>query len=232
MFEDKKKAVTFSYDDGVTQDVRLIELFNKYGLKATFNLNSGLLGREGRVKNSMGEATHNKVQKCDVASIYQGYEVAVHTVTHPDLKALDKAGIIQQVEDDRHALEEMVGYEIVGMAYPGGGINNNEYMASVIAENTPLKYARTITCNGSFELQSNLYRFQPTVYHMDFDKMFQLARDFVEGEWPADRIFYVWGHSYEFDYHDTWDKFEKLCSYISGRKDIFYGTNCETLLNA
>ncbi|HNX14524.1 MAG TPA: polysaccharide deacetylase, partial [Oscillospiraceae bacterium] len=37
MFDNKKKAVTFSYDDGVTQDIRLIELFNKYGMKATFN---------------------------------------------------------------------------------------------------------------------------------------------------------------------------------------------------
>lgn len=41
MWNGKKKAVTFSFDDGVTQDIRLIEIFNKYGLKGTFNLNSG-----------------------------------------------------------------------------------------------------------------------------------------------------------------------------------------------
>ncbi len=35
MFNRKMKAVTFSYDDGVTQDIRLIDMFNKYGLKAT-----------------------------------------------------------------------------------------------------------------------------------------------------------------------------------------------------
>ena len=40
MFHGKFKAVTFSYDDGVSQDVRLIALLDKYGLKATFNLNS------------------------------------------------------------------------------------------------------------------------------------------------------------------------------------------------
>ena len=44
MWNGKLKAVTFSYDDGVTQDIRLIEIFNKYNLKATFNLNSELLG--------------------------------------------------------------------------------------------------------------------------------------------------------------------------------------------
>ena len=43
------KAVTFSYDDGVTQDIRMINLLNKYGLKATFNLNSELLGRDGHL---------------------------------------------------------------------------------------------------------------------------------------------------------------------------------------
>jgi peptidoglycan/xylan/chitin deacetylase (PgdA/CDA1 family) len=44
----KKKALTFSYDDGVLQDIRLIELFNKYGMKATFNLNSEKLGTPAR----------------------------------------------------------------------------------------------------------------------------------------------------------------------------------------
>ena len=47
MFQGKMKAITFSYDDGVTQDQRLIAMLNHYGMKATFNLNSGLLGKPG-----------------------------------------------------------------------------------------------------------------------------------------------------------------------------------------
>ena len=46
MFGGINKAITFSYDDGVTQDVRLIEIFNKYNIKATFNLNLELLDRQ------------------------------------------------------------------------------------------------------------------------------------------------------------------------------------------
>ena len=42
MWDGKKRAVTFSYDDGVEQDRHLVELFNTYGMKATFNLNSGI----------------------------------------------------------------------------------------------------------------------------------------------------------------------------------------------
>ncbi len=49
MFNGKRKAVTFSYDDGVTQDIRLIELFDKYNLKCTFNLNSELFGINGNI---------------------------------------------------------------------------------------------------------------------------------------------------------------------------------------
>ena len=53
MWNGKKKAVTFSFDDGVTQDIRLIEILNKYGLKGTFNLNSGLMAKEKKVDDKI-----------------------------------------------------------------------------------------------------------------------------------------------------------------------------------
>jgi len=34
----KSGAVTFSYDDGRIEDIRLVETFNKYGVKGTFHL--------------------------------------------------------------------------------------------------------------------------------------------------------------------------------------------------
>ena len=45
----KKKALTLSYDDGVEQDIRLIDIMKKNGLKGTFNLNSGCYAPEGTV---------------------------------------------------------------------------------------------------------------------------------------------------------------------------------------
>ena len=39
----KKKAITFSYDDGVTQDIRLIELLNKYEERLNYHVNVDLL---------------------------------------------------------------------------------------------------------------------------------------------------------------------------------------------
>ena len=45
-FNGVNKAITFSFDDAVTQDIRLIELLNKYNLKCTFNVNSELLSKK------------------------------------------------------------------------------------------------------------------------------------------------------------------------------------------
>lgn len=226
----KKKAVTFSYDDGVTQDLRLIEIFDKYGLKATFNLNSELLGKSGELTCDGVRVAHNKVYPCDVAKIYKNHEVAVHTLTHPNLTQLNETEIIRQVENDRLRLSELCGYEVVGMAYPCGGVNNDERVADIIHNNTGVKYSRTITSTHSFEPQSELYRFNPTVYHRESKEMLKLCEEFLKLDTDTPALFYIWGHSYEFDIANTWDFFEDFCRLISGHNDIFYGTNKEVLL--
>ena len=234
MFNGKMKAVTFSYDDGVTQDKRLIEILNKYGLKATFNLNSGLLGKSNTLVRGGVTVNHNKIDPKDLKAVYSGHEVAAHTLTHPTLPTVaDDNEVIRQVEEDRLNLSDLAGYEVVGMAYPGGGVNNNERVAELIRKNTGIKYARTITSTYTYDPQVNLYRFNPTVYHVmesRKERLMELAEEFVNLTPETPKIFYVWGHSYEFDIADTWDYFEEFCKMISGRDDIFYGTNKEVLL--
>jgi len=227
----KMKTVTFSYDDGVTQDIRLIELLNKYGLKCTFNINSELLGKKDIFDYGEKKITHFKLEPEDVKSVYEGHEVAVHTLTHPNLTGLTDEEIIRQVEKDRLNLSEMVGYEVIGMAYPCGGVNNDDRTAKIIKENTGVKYCRTITCTSNFDPQNNLYRFNPSVYHLNFDTLMELGQKFVALEAKTPQIFYIWGHSYEMDYRpDYWIRLEEFFKLISNRSDIFYGTNKEVLL--
>ena len=228
----KRKAVTFSYDDGVTQDIRLIELLNKYGLKCTFNLNSELLGQRGILIRDGQRISHYKVHPEDVKYVYDGHEVAVHTLTHPNLTHLDKAAIIHQVEQDRLNLSALTQYEVVGMAYPYGGINNDDRVANIIKEHTGVSYCRTNTNTDYFCKQDNLYRFNPNVYHiMEFDRLMQLGQQFVELRSSTPQILYIWGHSYEMDFRpDYWIKLEEFFKLISNHQDIFYGTNREVLL--
>ena len=233
MFNGKQKAITFSYDDGVTQDVRLVELFNKYGLKGTFNLNSELLGRPGQLERNGRVVSHVKNAPEDVKYIYEGHEVAVHTLTHPFLPDIkDENEIIRQVEQDRLNLADLVGYEVVGMAYPGGGPNNDDRTAEIIKNHTGVKYARAIETNLSFKPQKNLYRFQGTIYHHEqWDLLFDTAEKFLNLNDGSPAIFYIWGHAYEFDiYPERWEIFERFCKMVSGKPDVFYGTNKEVLL--
>ena len=230
--QQKKKAVTFSFDDGVTQDIRMVELLNKYGLLATFNVNSDLLSQRGILDRNGKRISHYKLHPEDVKFMYDGHEVAAHTLTHPLLPGIkDENEIIRQVENDRENLSDLVGYEVIGMAYPCGGENNDDRVAEIIKNNTGIKYARTIKSVYDFELQTNLFRFNPSVYYLHFDKMMELGQKFVDLKTDKPQIFYIWGHSYEMDFEeDYWVKFEEFLKLISGKEDIFYGTNKEVLL--
>ena len=230
--KNKMKAVTFSYDDAVTQDIHFINLLNKYGLKCTFNLNSELLGKPNMLVREGMPISHYKIHPRDVAKVYEGHEIAVHTLTHPNLTEIaDDSEVIRQVENDRQRLSELAGYEVIGMAYPCGGVNNDDRVAKLIRENTGIKYARTITSTHNFDPQTNLYRFNPTVYSIHYDEMMELGKKFIELTPDTPQIFYIWGHTYEMDFaSDNWVKMEEFFKLISGHDDIFYGTNKEVLL--
>ena len=230
MFNGKMKAFTMSYDDGVFQDIRLIEILNRYGLKATFNLNSGLFGQQRILQVRGVPVNHNRLKAEDIRGVYAGHEVAAHTVTHAMLPECSQEEIVREVEADRLALSELTGYEVVGMAYANGGENNNDTVAQVIRERTNIQYARTITCTGNFAIQKNLLRYNPTVFHLRMDEMFALGEQFLALEPETPQLFYVWGHSYELDAENTWNRFEEFCRMMSGHPDVFYGTNREVLL--
>jgi hypothetical protein len=58
----------------------------------------------------------------------------------------------------------------------------------------------------------------------------QLAERFAAMEPETPQIFYIWGHSEEFDHDGNWDLIERFCDFFAGRDDIFFGTNKEVLL--
>ena len=231
MFYGKMKALTFSYDDGTTQDKRLVELFNKYNVKATFHINSGLLGNPGELLREGVHVRHDKVQKEEVRALYAGHEIAAHTLTHPNLINLDDAAVIKEVEEDRLALSELAGYEVVGLSYPCGGHCYDERIKNLLKKHTGIKYSRTTNSTHSFDEQTDLLEFHPTVHHhAEFDKMIELGKAFLDAKPEQPMLFYVWGHGFEFDVYQNWDRFEAFLAMMANKDDIFYGTNKECLL--
>ena len=227
----KLKAITFSYDDGMTQDVRLIELLNKYDLKSTFHINSGKLGLNLVQTRDTGRVARYRIHADDIKYIYEGHEIATHTLTHSNLTALDDAEVIRQVEQDRLRLSELAGYEVVGLAYPCSEPNHDDRVVELIRSNTGIQYARTGTKTDSFDLQPDLLRFDPNLHHIRNKKrQEEITRRFIETETDKPQILCVYGHSYEMDFEeDAWARLEDLFAYLANREDIFYGTMKEVL---
>ena len=227
----KKKAITFSFDDGVTQDVRMIKMLDKYNLKATFNINSNALGMKRTLEEQGYLIKHDKNNPEDVREIYKNHEIASHTKDHHNLTLLNTEGILDQVVPDLKKLSDLAGYEVFGFAYPCGGVNNDDRTAEVLKTLTSVKYARTIESTHCFDVPKNMFRFDPTVYFVE-DCLFDVVNEFLNSKSDKPQLLYIWGHTYQLDpgIAISWEKFEKLCKLIANRDDIFYGTNREVLL--
>jgi peptidoglycan/xylan/chitin deacetylase (PgdA/CDA1 family) len=209
----------------------LIEIFNKYNLKGTFNLNSSFLGLQGGREVNGKFLNNSKVFASEVKETYLGHEVAVHTLTHPNLTCEAEETVVYQVEEDRKRLSGLVGYEVKGMAYPCGGVNNDDRTAAILERSTGVEYARTINSTLGFEPPKNPYRWHPSVYARDGAKTFELAEKFLSLEADTPQIFFVWGHAHEFDILDdmNWERVDELCKMLSNRNDVLYGTNKQAL---
>ena len=226
------KAFTMSYDDGVFQDRRLVHLMNKYGIKATFNLNSGLI-QKSEPERWTGERVmrfyRNRVPSVrmigdDLPELYRGHEVAIHGVNHIQIKDVTKEETIRELADDQKVLSEMFGYKIEGGAFAYG--QTNEFAPEILKQ-IGVKYCRACGTTGNFDPWDDMYFYNGTAHHAD-EKLFDLAKEFIELKADKPQIFYVWGHAYEFDCDESmWERIEEFFKLISGHNDILYGTNIE-----
>lgn len=224
VWDGRKKAFTMSYDDGIESDRKLVDIINYYKIKCTFNLNSGLIGDGGSWKDKDFEVRRLPLE--GLKELYAGHEIAVHGTKHLAPPELSDEELKEELLTDKQRLGELFGEVPVGMAYAYGAYDDRtvEYLASI-----GIKYARTVCDAGSFDMQTDLLRFKPTCHHQN-ENVFELIDDFVNLSSDKPQIFYLWGHSYEFDGNDNWDRLEKICESIAGHDDIFFGTNREVLL--
>ena len=221
-----RKALTFSYDDGIEQDRKLVEIFNKYGMKATFNLNTGIQTPES---NFEIEGVYiNRMKQEGLEELYKGHEIATHGLTHAAPTGMTKEQLDEEFLTDMSNIERIYGTYPVGMAYAYGCVDDEvvKYLKSI-----GIKYGRTVEASHSFEIPKEPLKLKATCHHDD-DMLFELAEKFLKAE-PKENeqmLFYVWGHSYEFDVNNNWDRIEEFCKMMSGKADIFYGTNRECLV--
>lgn len=221
----KTKALTLSYDDGVIQDKRLIEILKPYGIKATFNINSGILSKDD-VTDS-GRMSEKQVKEVYTNS---AHEVAVHSATHPLLDNLPLNMAIDEILQDRKNLEKMFGRVIRGMAYPFHGTDNDSLMDAL--RTIGIAYSRTVVSTHDFRIPTNWMKLTATCHHSD-PVLMELTEKFINAKPDSERLhrqpllFYLWGHSYEFDNANNWNVIEEFAQKVGNREDIWYATNIE-----
>lgn len=211
----KEYVVTMSYDDGQIHDRRLVEMFNRYGIKGTFHLNSERFGTD-----------QNQIVSQEIKALYQGHEVSCHTCTHPHLNLISKNDQIQQVRDDRKHLEALVGYPVCGMSYPYGTYNDD--VLDTLRQ-CGIVYSRTVKSTKAFSLPQDFLLWHPSCHHKESADVVDAFLRCAEHHHPTP-LLYIWGHSYEFAQENTpftWEDMEALCQKLAHRDYIWYATNIE-----
>ena len=220
--EGKFKAVTFSYDDGVSADMRLVQIFNKYGLKGTFNLNNRLFDCQSWHNRMNEEQTY-------LTFVNGPHEIALHGARHIFMDKVPLPEAVNELVQNRVYLENKFGRIVRGMAYAYNGYTDN------IIKTLPalgVKYARTTDDSHDFSLPQNFFEWRPTIHHRS-PEFPELAKKFLNGEPHRERkhreswLFYLWGHSYEFDDDNNWELIENFANSVAADGGIWNATNIE-----
>lgn len=220
----KRKALTFSYDDGTIYDKKLVSLLKKYDMKATFNLNSGLLGqKEHRMINGIN-TDFSQIEPWEVKTVYADQEVASHTVNHSSIVGLSQNMGAAEVLKNKQKLEELTGRPVRGFAYPYGSYNE---LAEEILSACGIEYARTADSSNDFDIPQDFLEWHPTCHH-DAPELLKLAEKFCNDDSLQPQLFCIWGRSYEFAQKDNWQVLEEFMKYVSDyREKIWFATSIE-----
>jgi peptidoglycan/xylan/chitin deacetylase (PgdA/CDA1 family) len=207
--EGKAKALSFSYDGAQVSDRRLVGIFNNFGMKGTFHLNAPNLDRDGYITSK------------EAAALYAGHEIACHGMTHAFLTQLSAEQIIREIWEDRRALEQVAGYPVRGLAYAYGA--SSPRVINVLRE-LGIEYARTCNSTKRFPVPDDPLRLDPSCHHQD---ALELVDAFLNSAPDRLSLFYVWGHSYEFDRQQNWDLIEMFCEKTAGKSDVWYAAGID-----
>lgn len=199
-----KKIFLLSFDDGTIYDARFTELLNRYRIPATLNLNSGL---EDFVWYYDGKPVQ-RLKLWENRHIFDGHEIASHSLTHPWLTSLPDDQLAYEIEQDCRNLKAIFGVPELGFAVPFTACGQREI--GIIRNH--VRYIRLSEFSDSFALPRDPYHIPIHALYNDPDIREKIRR-FAENTLPVS-LFVLAGHSYEFQMLDHWAYMEDLLQYI------------------
>ena len=217
----KQKAFVLTYDDGVLQDVRLVLLLNRYGLKGTFNLNSRLMEQEF-VWHHEKIGPVRRLPLSIAAHLYEGHEVASHTCTHPDLQSMSRDGLLYELGHDRYMLEQLTGQPVLGFGVP---FDYYDDAVAGIARELGFTYARGSEETGSYVPNADAFHQNAGMFHLN-PGLSSFVDGFFETEQELASCIIV-GHSYDLDAEHLWETMETMFARISAAEYVLSMTHLE-----
>jgi len=203
----KRKPITleFSFDDGWVLDLRVADMLDKHGLKATFYIVVDWVGKEGFL-------TWEDIKGLEK----RGFTIGSHTVTHPqDLKKLHEEELFYEVQNSKDMIETALGHSISKFCYPRG--RQNERVRQMVALAGYVE-ARVTGRPGVTEVKDKLQ--MPGTIHIYQRKEYgdkgivDFAREVFEKLKRDGGYCNIWGHSLELEKFSLWSTLEEVLKYL------------------
>jgi len=212
------------WDDGVNDDIRLIEILRKHGAKASFNLNpaSHREKRKGGFSEKWGKSIE-RLARSELNSVYEGFTIANHSMSHPHPIKISVEDWRSEVVDARKILQDWFQAPIHGFVYPFG--QNDQATADVVREAGHV-YARTTQNETPCFPPSDPMRFHADCHFhsLQFWNLYAKAKESSCG------VFYFWGHSYEICTEDQWQDLAAKIVRISNDFEVVWAELPELFL--
>ncbi|MBE6356058.1 MAG: hypothetical protein E7058_02970 [Lentisphaerae bacterium] len=206
------------WDDGVLNDIKLTELLRKYNAKATFNLNPALhryAERNPEGYKFRGIYYAGKLAWNEVTDVYEGFDVASHTMCHCNAGIVDDKVFFTDAVGAKNILEDLFQKPCTGFAWPCG--RYTEKTADMLLE-AGFTYGRTVENTDRVSAFSHPMILHSSCHFQDdnFWQAFEKAK-------TTDGIFYFWGHSYEMmDDPELWADFENKLRRLSEDPEVVW----------
>lgn len=108
-----ENAAVLTFDDGLKSAYEASKILDKYDVKGTYYIISGLIGQLWEGEDVMSEDEIRQLSE-------KGHEIGVHTVSHPELTNLSSENIKKEIRQSKKKLSDITGSETTSLAYPYG----------------------------------------------------------------------------------------------------------------
>lgn len=203
------KYFIFAIDDGTIYDKKVIDIFNKYNIRATFNLNSGLQDFVWYKDDKPVE----RLKLFENRHIYDNHEVASHSLTHPWLTSLSDEDVYREVKEDVDNIERIFDRKVTTFSFPFDYFDERTIN---IIKSVGIKQIILPEIDDSFKFPRDLFHIKVTSWNID-DALTKID-GFIKDK-NAELFIYL-SHSYDYEFADNYDKLEMLCKKVLSDKNI------------